>query len=256
MASPPEVAAAAATAQARGQPGARTLRTDTPAQAPGPRPGLAPDRGAPASGPLGAPARRRPAACASRAAPGPTPSRGGRAARLPRQARETRLPGRRGARAPPEVRPAECQAPLHTPAAAARRPQALHVLGSGPRRSDSPASSPPPARGAAQAASPALRRGPQDRQARQPRVGPGPGPLQRPGHPKEPPWPPPLTMMATASVPSEGLEDEAEAGFGHRARSCCWVCSCPLPGRTGQTERRHTGQRVRGGWRGRGAPAD
>lgn len=39
MASPPEVAAAAATAQARGQPGARTLRTDTPAQAPGPRPG-------------------------------------------------------------------------------------------------------------------------------------------------------------------------------------------------------------------------
>lgn len=58
MASPPEVAAAAATAQARGQRGARTLRTGTPAQAPGPRPGLAPARGAPASGP---PARRRPA---------------------------------------------------------------------------------------------------------------------------------------------------------------------------------------------------
>ena len=50
-------------------------------------------------------------------------------------------------------------------------------------------------------------------------------------------------MMATASVPSEGLEDEAEAGFGHRARSCCWVCSCPLPGRTGQRERRQTQQR-------------
>lgn len=96
-------------------------------------------------------------------------------------------------------------APPH-PAAAARRPQALHVLGAAPGAPTAPASSPPPARGARAQAAPGRlarpRRGPQDRQARQPRAD-RPRPPSASATPR-PPRPPPLTMMATASVPSEG----------------------------------------------------
>ena len=199
MASLPEVAAAAATAHTRGHPrgsgspAPAPSRMDTLPQAPRPQP-------QPRSGPWG-PRLQRPLGASRPLASRP------RAPQVPSQARrhlaEARQPvclgkrGKRGfwggvgARAPLGVRPADCQAPLYTPAAAARRPQALHVLGSGPQRSDSQASSPPPALGAAEAAPGRLVR---------PQTGP-PGQAS----PAAPLWVPPHAPFSVLATPRSPL---------------------------------------------------
>lgn len=215
-------------------------RRDTP---PGPAP--APPR------PVGAPPAGVPPACASRAArpdaisrrPGRPPASvsagnepSGVAWARPEPGRPSaRRPAGRVPGAPPH--PGSCGPKATSPARAGRRPPGLRQPGlipsARPRCRGGRARPPRPPSGWA----------PRTGEPGSPAPGAAPGPLQRPGHPKEPPGPPPLTMMATASVHSEGLEDEAEPGLGHRAWSCCWVCSCPLPGRTGQRERQQTRRR-------------
>lgn len=244
----------------RPPPHARGRAAPAPARHPrlrGPRP--PPASPSACGAPLGASCPRRPAPRAPEGCARPDAIRGGRAARLPGKRGTGRSPGRAWARAPPGVRPAGCQA-LHTFAAAARRPQALHVL----QRPGAPTARPhppPPPEAPAQGSrlgrghAPAPQAGPpgQVASAAAPLLGSRPGSFK--ALPLKEPLPLPLTMMAYSQCSPEA-RGRSRGWSRHRARSAVGSARARCPPDPGTWERRHTGQRVRGGWRGRGAPAD
>lgn len=182
MASPPEARRGGRHRTSTRPRGARTLRTGTPAQAPGlARLSLSFSRPAGASARGARPRRRRegrarPDAISRRPGRPLCSGKRGNRARVAWGAGSARVRRSAGCQAPPphsrrlrpgRHRPCTCWAA----APALRQPGLIPSARSG---------------GAAQAAPGRLARsaGPQDRQARQPRARASPRPLQRPGHPK------------------------------------------------------------------------